>query len=115
VSRAEPHTVPPPETRTESRADASAGSRSESRADPRVPAEAQTTGRQAPLKDPLPKVDSILIDQERRLAIVEGTIVTVGDIVGLRVVTQIDRDGVVFREPSGLIVRVALRFSTTGG
>ena len=51
-------------------------------------------------------MDSILIDQERRLAIIDGTIVTIGDTVGPRVVEQIDRDGVVLREPSGLSVRV---------
>ena len=62
-----------------------------------------------PLGGPLPKVDSILIDQERRLAIVDGTIVMVGDAVGPRVVVQIDRDAVVLREPSGVSVRVALR------
>jgi hypothetical protein len=57
-------------------------------------------------------VDSILIDQERRLAIIDGTIVAIGDNVGPRVVVQIERDGVVLREPSGLAVRVALRFKT---
>jgi hypothetical protein len=58
-------------------------------------------------------VDSILIDQERRLAIIDGTIVTIGDTVGPRVVVQIDRDSVVLREPSGLSVRVTLRSKTT--
>jgi hypothetical protein len=67
---------------------------------------------QTPLRDPLPRVDSILIDQERRLAILDGTIVMVGDAVGPRVVVQIDRDAVVLREPSGLSVRVALRIKT---
>jgi len=57
----------------------------------------------------LPKVDSILIDQDRRLAIVDGTIVMIGDAVGPRVVVQIDRDGVVLREPSGVSVRLTLR------
>jgi len=62
-----------------------------------------------PLGEPLPKVDSILIDQERRLAIVDGSIVMIGDAVGSRVVVQIDRDAVVLREPSGASVRVPLR------
>jgi hypothetical protein len=62
-----------------------------------------------PLGDPLPKVDSILIDQDRRLAIVDGAIVMIGDAVGPRVVVQIDRDGVVLREPSGASVRLTLR------
>ncbi len=64
---------------------------------------------QVPLKDPLPKVDSILIDQDRRLAIIEGTVAAVGDRVGPRVIVQIDRDLVVLREPSGLLVRVPIR------
>ena len=70
------------------------------------------TRPQVPLNVPLPKVDSILIDQERRLAIIDGTIVTIGDTVGVRVVEQIERDGVVLREPSGLSVRIALRSKT---
>lgn len=64
---------------------------------------------QAPLKEPLPKVDSILVDQERRLAIVEDVVVGVGDAIGPRIVIQIERDGVILREPSGLVVRVPLR------
>ena len=79
-------------------------------AEPRAPAPGRPL---APLKDALPKVDSILIDQERRLAIVDGTIVSIGDTVGPRVVVQIDPAGVVLREPSGLSVRIALRVKTT--
>jgi hypothetical protein len=62
-----------------------------------------------PLSDALPRVDSVLIDQERRLAVVDGTVVTVGRQVGQRVIVQIERDGVVFREPSGRLVRVPIR------
>jgi hypothetical protein len=62
-----------------------------------------------PLKDPLPIVDSILIDQERRLALIDGAITALGDQIGPRVVAQIDREGVVLREPSGLLIRVSLR------
>lgn len=69
--------------------------------------------RQVPLKDPLPKVDSVLIDQDRRLAIIDGVIVAVGDAVGPRVVVQIDRDFVVLREPSGLSVRIPVRSRMT--
>jgi len=65
--------------------------------------------RYVPLKDPLPQVDSILVDQERRLAIIDGGVVGVGDAVGPRRVMQIESDVVDFREPSGLIVRVHLR------
>jgi len=64
-----------------------------------------------PLKDPLPRIDSILIDRGRRLAIVDGAILQVGDVVGLRVIVRIDPDAVVLREPSGLQVSVRLRSS----
>lgn len=64
------------------------------------------------MREPLPTVDSILIDQERRLAIIDGTIVSIGDLVGARVVVQIERDVVVLREPSGLAVRAVLRART---
>jgi hypothetical protein len=63
----------------------------------------------APLKDPLPRVESILIDHNRRLAIIDGRIVTVGDSVGARVVVRIEAGTVVLREPSGLDVSVPLR------
>jgi hypothetical protein len=63
----------------------------------------------------LPKVDGILIDQERRLAIIEGAVVAVGDPVGSRVIAQIERDAVVLREPSGLLVRVVLRARQESG
>ena len=66
-----------------------------------------------PLKDALPKVDSILIDQERRLAIVDGTIVSIGDTVGSRVVVQIDPGRRGAARAIGLSVRVALRAKTT--
>ena len=66
-------------------------------------------GRLVPLKDALPKVDSILIDQDRRLALIDGAIVGIGDTVAGRVVVQIERDAVVLREPSGRVVRVRLR------
>jgi hypothetical protein len=76
-----------------------------------LPSAARLTpgARQTPLKEPLPKVDSILVDQERRLAIVEDVVVGVGDAIGPRIVIQIERDGVILREPSGLVVRVSLR------
>lgn len=75
-----------------------------------TPAPGRSTAKAAaPLKDPLPKVDSILIDQDRRLAIVDGVVVAVGDSLGARVVVAITRDGLVLREPSGLAVKVPLR------
>lgn len=73
------------------------------------PARQAPVARQIPLKDSLPKVDSILIDQNRRLAIIDGAIVAVGDAVGPRVVAQIEQNAVILREPSGLLIRVAMR------
>ena len=63
----------------------------------------------APLDEPLPAVDSILIDQERRLALIDGSIVGIGDSVGLRTIVQIERNAVILREPSGLFVRASVR------
>jgi hypothetical protein len=79
----------------------------------RQPQVGASGGRQVPLRDPLPKVDSILIDQDRRLAIIDGAVVGVGDSVGARVVVRIDPDAVLLREPSGLAVRVSLRARMT--
>jgi hypothetical protein len=69
----------------------------------------RTSSRPAPLSDPVPKLDSILIDQDRRLAILDGALGGVGSQVGQRVIVQIERDAVVLREPSGVLVRVPLR------
>lgn len=61
------------------------------------------------LRDPLPRVTAILVSNDRRLATVgRGQIVGVGDAVGRRVVVRIDERAVVFREPSGVHVRVGL-------
>jgi hypothetical protein len=61
------------------------------------------------LKDPLPRVTTILTRDDRRLATLEdGRVLGVGDRVGPRVVTAIEPAIVVFREPSGLEVRVGL-------
>lgn len=72
------------------------------------PTLAPAARRAAPLKEALPVIDSILIDQNRRLAIIGGTIVAVGDRVGPRTVTQIERDFVILREPSGTFVRIPI-------
>jgi hypothetical protein len=61
------------------------------------------------LNEPLPRVDSILIAGDRRLAIVDGAIVGVGDAVGSRTVAQVHAGAVVLREPSGLEVRLPLQ------
>ena len=67
---------------------------------------------QVPLKDPLPHIDSILIDQERRLALIDGEIFGIGDAVGQRVIASIEPRSVIFREPSGLAIRVSLGSGT---
>jgi hypothetical protein len=63
----------------------------------------------APGLVPLPSVDGIMIAGTHRLAIVGGSVVTLGDTVGPRAIARIERDGVVLREPSGREVYVAIR------
>ena len=58
---------------------------------------------------PLPIVGGILISSDRRLAVINGSVVGPGDKVGNRVVVRIEADAVVFREPSGTDVRVPVR------
>jgi hypothetical protein len=60
------------------------------------------------LSAPLPRLDSILIDHDRRLAVIGGAIVRVGDAVGPRVVVDIQPTSIVLREPSGRRVVVRL-------
>jgi hypothetical protein len=74
---------------------------------PVKPAERPATP--VPLADPVPRIQSILIDHNRRLAIIDGRVVAVGDRVGPRVVVLIEAEAIVLREPSGLDVRVPLR------
>jgi hypothetical protein len=74
-----------------------------------VPSEPAVAKRAVPLKEPLPRLDSILVDQDRRLAVINGVVVHVGDSVGSRVVAHIAGDGVLLRERSGLVVRLPLR------
>ncbi len=75
---------------------------------------AQPPGRvsRAPvaLTEPLPVVDSILVDRNRRLAVIGRSVVAVGDRVGSRTVARIEPDFVELREPSGLLVRVPIRW-----
>jgi hypothetical protein len=56
-----------------------------------------------------PRVDGIMIAGDRRLAIVDGNVVSVGDFVGPYVVVRIDRDGVVLKQSSGREARIAVR------
>ena len=78
------------------------------RAEPKMSANA-ARARRPPLKTPLPAVELILLDQKRPLAVVGGAVVGVGDLVGPRTVVRIERDGVLLREPSGLVVRSSVR------
>jgi hypothetical protein len=54
-------------------------------------------------------VDGIAIAGDRRLAILNGTIVAIGDRVGRRTVKRIETNGVVLRDPGGGDVFVAIR------
>lgn len=62
------------------------------------------------LKDPVPRVTAILVSADRRLATIgeDGQIISIGDTIGRRVVVGIDDRTVLFREPSGMRIRVAL-------
>lgn len=61
------------------------------------------------LKDPVPRVTSILVSSDRRMATIdEGRIIGIGDVIGQRLVVDIDERAVVLREPSGAQIRVAL-------
>ena len=55
-----------------------------------------------------PVVRSILYSADRRLAIVDGRIVGVGDAVGGYTVADIEQDAVVFTAPSGERLRVSV-------
>ncbi|HXG55731.1 MAG TPA: hypothetical protein VNJ03_10170 [Vicinamibacterales bacterium] len=70
---------------------------------------------QAPLLHPVPRVTSILIGSGRRLAMMDGGIVSVGDAVGPRVVLRIDSEAVILQDPSGAEVRVVLRPAVADG
>ena len=100
-------TTPPPPPTADGRSpslststSSSAGQQRTVRSDRRQP---------VPLAERLPRVDSILIDQERRLAVIDGAVISVGEAVGRRTVAGIERDTVLLREPSGLIVRASVR------
>jgi len=110
--RREPNRAPTPEP-------SAAGQRPEqfeSRSTDRNTVAASPTPQQSPtappLQEPLPRIDTVLIDRDRRLALVDGRVVAVGDALGSRVVIGIDRDRVVLREPSGRTVTVRVRSGT---
>jgi hypothetical protein len=75
-------------------------------------ADRSDSGAIQPQGDPLPSVGGILISADRRLAVVGGAVVGVGDRVGTRTVTSIEPDAVVLRDASGKEVRIAIRART---
>ena len=69
-----------------------------------------------PLKDPVPKVMTILVSGDRRYATIEGgQIIGIGDVIGRRTVVGIEERAVVLREPSGRQIRVGLGGKVLGG
>lgn len=80
---------------------------------PAVPTDKPEAGRNRPLpallKDPLPRVMTILVSSDRRFATIDsGQIIGIGDVLGRRVVVAIDERTVVLQEPSGVQIRVGL-------
>lgn len=59
--------------------------------------------------DPLPLVGGVLISAGRKLAVVDGAVVGIGDKIGTRTVAGIETDAVVLREASGREIRVHIR------
>ena len=62
-----------------------------------------------PLSDAIPRVTGILVSGDRRYAtIAGGRILRPGDVVGRRTVVGMDERSVLFREPSGVQLRIGL-------
>lgn len=76
----------------------------------------QVTAAKLPQSVPsAPVVRSILYSADRRLAIVDGRIVGVGDPAGTYRVSAIEQDAVVFTTPSGERLRVSVHAPPTAG
>jgi hypothetical protein len=69
--------------------------------------------RRLPESDPI--VRSILFSSTRRLAIVDGRIVSVGDTVGTYTVSAIEQAAVVFTTPAGARRRVSVHAPSSQG
>jgi hypothetical protein len=67
------------------------------------------------ISGPGPVVRSILISPSRRLAVVDGRIVGVGDTVGLYTVAEIEQSAVVFTLAGGERRRVPLHGASSAG
>jgi hypothetical protein len=59
--------------------------------------------------DSLPSVGGVLISGVRKLAVVEGTVVGIGDKVGAHTVAGIEPNAVIFRDAAGRETRVPIR------
>ena len=59
--------------------------------------------------DPLPSVGGVLISADRKLAVVEGAVVGIGDKVGPLTVAGIEPNAVIFRDAAGRETRVPIR------
>lgn len=113
-----PPATPPPSVPPTATPPATRPSASPSRPAPEAPLRSEPSrtdkvdARQVPperLTDPLPRVTTILVSQERKFAMLEGgRVISVGDTVGPRVVADIEPRAVVLREPSGVQIRVGL-------
>jgi hypothetical protein len=69
----------------------------------------------APDVRPAPSVRSILFSSTRRLAVVDGKIVGVGDQVGVYTVAEIEQGAVVFSLPTGERRRVSVHGAAPAG
>jgi hypothetical protein len=77
---------------------------------PLVPSGAAISASRTPRAsaEPAPTLHSVLLGPGRRLAILNGAIVGVGDTVGRRTVTRIESDAVFLRDASGAEIKVAV-------
>ena len=73
----------------------------------------QTPQQRSVRLTPVPAVTSILVAGGRRLALIGGEIVGVGDYIGPRRVIRIDQRSVVLRDPSGAEITVLLSSGPT--
>jgi hypothetical protein len=112
--RSEPSAAPPPPPDAEASQPVQSLAQEPQGAPPSAPPARAAKAGPAPLHDPLPNVSTILVSENRRLALVDGRIVSVGDSVGRRTVAQIEPHAVRFREPSGLQIRVGLGGAAAG-
>ncbi|HXW06363.1 MAG TPA: hypothetical protein VD833_14085 [Vicinamibacterales bacterium] len=74
--------------------------------------DSQSRGGQGAARDTattLPSVEGVLISPQLRLAVIDGAVVGIGDVVGSLTVKAIETDAVVLRDAAGQDVRVPVR------